>query len=53
METDFHFQISQHQATLKHEHFTLWCHSYTTLLPQNIWQLQLRFSCTLHSINNL
>ena len=51
METDL--QISQHQATLKHENFTLSYHSYTTLLPQNILQLQLHFSCTLYSINNL
>jgi len=36
METALHLQISQHQARLKHENFTLSCHSYTTLLPQNI-----------------
>jgi len=52
METDF-LQISQHEASLKHENFTLSYHSYTTLLPQNILQLQLHFSCTLYSINNL
>jgi len=51
METDLHLQISQHQASLKHENFTLSYH--TTLLPQNILQLQLHFSCTLYSINNL
>jgi len=50
-ETDSHLQISQHQASLKHENFTESYHSYTTLLPQNI--LQLHFSCTLYSINNL
>jgi len=53
METDSHLQISQHQASLKHENFTLSYYSYTTLLPQNILQLQLHFSCTLYSINNL
>jgi len=50
METDLHLQISQHQPSLKHENVTLSYHSYTTLLPQNI--LQLQFSCTLYSINN-
>jgi len=29
METDFHLQISQHQARLIHENFTLSYHSYT------------------------
>jgi len=53
METNLHLQISQHQASLKHENFTLLYHGYTTLLPQNILQLQLRFSCTFYSINNL
>jgi len=52
METDIRLQISQHQASLKHENFTLSYHSYTTLLPQNILQLQLHFSCTQCSINN-
>jgi len=52
METDLHLQIS-HQARSKHENFALSYHSYTTLLPQNILQLQLHFSCTLYSINNL
>jgi len=51
--TDPHLQISQHQASLKHEIFTVSYHSYTKLLPQNILQLQLRFSCTLYSSNNL
>jgi len=51
METDLQLEISQHQASLKHENFTLSYH--TTLLPQNILQLQLHFSCTLYSINNL
>jgi len=51
METDLHLQISQHQVSLKHENFILSYH--TTLLPQNILQLQLHFSCTLYSINNL
>jgi len=50
--TDFHLQISQHQASLKHDNFTESYHSYTTLLPQNILQLQLHFSCTLYSSNN-
>jgi len=47
--TDSHLQISQHHASLKHEN------SYTILLPQNIFLLQLHFSCTLtlYSINNL
>ena len=36
METDLHLQIPQHQASLKHENFTLLYHSYTTLLQQNI-----------------
>ena len=53
METDFHLQISQHQARLKHENFTVSFHSYPTLLPQNILQLQLHFCCTLYSIKNL
>jgi len=53
METDLHLQISQHQASLKQENFTLSYHSYTTLPPQNILQLQLHFICTLYSINNL
>jgi len=53
METDLHLQISQYQATLTHENFTLSYHSYTTLLPQNLLQLQLHFSCTLCSISNL
>jgi len=39
-------------SSLKHENFTLSYHSYVTLL-QNILQLQLHFSCTLYSINNL
>ena len=53
METYLHLQISQHQASSKHENFTLSYHSYTSLLPQNILQLQLHFGCTLYSINNL
>jgi len=53
METDLHLQISQYQASLKHENFTLSYHSYITLLLHNILQLQLHFSCTLYSINNL
>jgi len=53
METDLSLQISQHQASLKHENFTLSYHSYTTLLPQNILQLQLHFSCTPYNIKNL
>jgi len=53
METDFHSQISQHQARLKHENFTVSYLSYPTLLPPNILQLHLHFSCTLYSINNL
>ena len=51
--TDSHLQISQHQASLKHENFTESYHSYTTLLPQNIVQIQLHFSCTPCSINKL
>ena len=50
--TDSHLQISQHQASLKHEKFTESHHSYTTLPTQNILQLQLHFSFTLYSINN-
>jgi len=53
METDLHLQISQQQACLKHENVTLSYHSYTTLPAQNILQLQLHFSCTFYSINNL
>jgi len=53
METALHLQISQYDASLKHENFTLSYHSYTTLLLRNILQLQLHFSCTLYSINNL
>ena len=30
METDLHLQISQHQAILKQENFTLSYHSYIT-----------------------
>jgi len=53
--TDSLLQISQHQASLKHENLTVsFYHSYTTLLPQNILQLQLHFSWTLrNSVNNL
>ena len=50
METDLHLQISKHQARLKHENFTVSYHSYPTLLPQNILQLQIHFNCTLYSI---
>jgi len=52
-ETDSHLHTSQHQASLKHENFTVSYHSHTTLPPQNILQLQLHLSCTLYSINNL
>jgi len=44
METDLHLQVSQHQASLKQENFTLPYHSDTTA---NILQLQLHFICTL------
>jgi len=47
METDLHLQISQHQARLKHENFTVSYHSYPTLLLLNILKLQLHFSYTL------
>ena len=30
METDLHLLVSQHQASLKQENFTLSYHSYTT-----------------------
>jgi len=50
--TDSYSQISQHQVSLKHDNFTESYHSYTTLLPQNVVQLQLNFSCTLHNVNN-
>jgi len=53
MEADLHLQISQHQARLKHENFTASHHSYPTLLPQNVLQQQLHFSCTIYIINNL
>jgi len=53
LETDSHLQISQSPAILKHENFTVSYHSYNTSLSQNILQLQLHFSCTLYSINNL
>jgi len=49
METYLQLQISQHQARLN----TLSYHSYHTLLPQNILQLQLHFSFTFYSMNNL
>jgi len=49
METALHLQISQHQASLKQENFALSYH--TTLLRQNI--LQLHFSCTIYTTNNL
>jgi len=42
-----------YQASLEHENVTELYHSYIKLLPQNILQLQLHFSCTLYSINNL
>jgi len=45
--------METHQASLKHVNFTLSYHSYTTILPQIILQLQLHFSCTLGSITNL
>jgi len=41
--TDSHLQISQHQASFKHENFTVSYHSYTTLLPQNIYILVVHF----------
>jgi len=53
METEFHLQVLQHQERLKHKNFTVSYHSYPTLLPQNILQLQLHFSCAFYSINNL
>jgi len=53
METGLHLQISQHQARLKHENFTVSYYSYPTVLLQNILQLHLHFSCTLYSINNM
>jgi len=53
METDLHLQISQHQASLKHENFTASHRSYPTLPPQNILQLQLHFSSTLYNIKDL
>jgi len=36
-----HLQISQHQANVKHETFTVSYHSYTTFLPQNNWRLYI------------
>jgi len=39
--TDSHLQMSQHQASLKRENLIVSYHSYTTLLPPNILQLQL------------
>ena len=52
METALHLQVSQHQARLKHENFTVSYHSHPTLLLQNILQLQLHFvQLQLH--NNL
>ena len=51
--TDSYLEISQHQASLKQENVTESYHSYATLLPQTLLQLQLHFSCTLYSINNL
>jgi len=53
METNSHMQISQHQASLKHENFTVSYHNYTTLLPQNILQLKLHCSCTLYQNQQL
>ena len=52
VETDFHLQIS-HQARSKHENVTVSYHSWTTLLPHNLLQLQLHFSCTFYNINNV
>jgi len=48
MEKDLHLQMShsQHQASLKHENFTLSYHSYTTLLRQKILQLQVHFTAS-------
>jgi len=52
--TDSHLQISQQQASLKHENFTVSHHSNTTLRQQKILQQQQpHFSCTLCSIKNL
>jgi len=53
VETDSHLQISQRQASLKHENFTVSYYNYITILPQNILKLQLHFICTFYSINNL
>ena len=53
VETDSHLQISQSPASLKQENVTVSYHSYTTSLSQNILQLQLHFTYTLYSINNL
>jgi len=50
--THSHLQIVQHKTSLKDANFTVSYHSYTTLLPQNILQLQLHFSCTLYCINS-
>jgi len=50
MERDLHLQVSQHQASLKQENFTLSYHSYTTA---EALELQLHFICTLYSIKNL
>jgi len=48
--------ISQLHHITTAKHFTtakLSYHNYTILVPQNILQRQLHFSCTLYSIKNL
>ena len=48
METDLHLQISQNQARLKHENFTVSYRSYPTSLLLNILQLQLQYILVVH-----
>jgi len=43
-----HIPTAKHFTTAK-----LSYHNYTILVPQNILQRQLHFSCTLYSIKNL
>jgi len=46
--TDSHLQISQHQASLKHENVAVSYHSYTTLLSQNNLQLHIKYYFQIH-----
>ena len=52
-ETVSHCKSHNTKQVLKHENFTVSYHSHSTLLPQNILQLQEHLTCTPCNINNL